>query len=389
MTELGKSFALTGARIDTAVDDRPLENGTILVADGTIVAVGTDIEIPDGYTRYDLTGKYVTPGFIDAHSHTGLIQVGEGNIGRDNNNPGDPVQPLLRALDGIKPDDAGFEDALRHGVTAQCVSPGSTNVIAGQMTLVKNGSLILEETLIDDFSGLKCALGENPKVHYSSLQTTPSSRMGIVKLIREAFLSAIQYDLRKKSGQFFTRDESLEVLCRVLNREKPIRIHAHRIDDIQTAIRIAEEFDLDLVIEHATQGWMIVDWLASKKVHVVLGPINSAGIKQELRGRRLDTARIFEEAGIEFAVMTDAPYERAGALFDDVRLAVRNGLSRETALKSITSVPAKILGQSHRIGGIFPGADADLNIFSDDPFVYENRIDAVIIDGKIKYGAIQ
>ncbi len=392
MTGIPRTFALTGARIHTAVDDSPVEYGTILVAEGVIEAVKTGIEIQKDRMCFNVSGKCITPGFIDAHSHTGLIQLGEGSIGKDNNNPGDPVQPMLRALDGIKPDDEGFNDALQHGVTAQCISPGSTNVIAGQMALVKSGSVILDEILIDGFTGLKCALGENPKVHYSALQTTPSSRMGIVKLIREAFLDAVQYNLAKqdaqKHGRFFAIDESKEVLCRILNREKPIRIHAHRIDDIQTAIRIAEEFNLDLVIEHATQGWMIANWLASKKVAVVLGPINTAGLKQELRGRRLDTARIFEEAGIEFAVMTDAPYERAGALFDDVCLAVRNGLSRETALKSITRVPAKILGQSHRIGGIFPGADADLNIFSGDPFDSRNRIETVIIDGKIKYGVI-
>ncbi len=387
---MDQTYALSGARIYTA-ETGIIDTGAILIENGLIKAVGSDIEIPDGFARYDLRGKCVTPGFIDSHSHIGVFNEGAGSVGHDGNDYGEPVQPMLRALDAIYPDDPAFADALQNGITSLCITPGSGNVIGGQMALIKNRGNIIEEMVVDSFVGLKCAFGENPKVRYSGMNKIPGTRMGIAAMVRKTFMKAIRYQEKKLANteSYFEINPDMEVLLKVLSREVPLRAHAHRMDDIQTAIRIAEEFDLKLVIEHCTEGWTIADFLARKQVPIIIGPLNSTRTKVELRNKSLESPRVLEEAGVEFSIMTDAPVQRVGTLFDDVRLSVRNGLSEETALQTITIRPARILGYDHQIGSIKAGKHADLNIFSGDPFDSRNRIETVIINGKILYGAIQ
>ncbi len=392
MTGLPNQFALVGARIYTAAGE-PLDQGIILIEEGHIKAVGQGIDVPADWTRFDLQGKSITPGFIDAHCHIGVFNEGAGEVGHDGNDYGEPVQPMLRALDAIYPDDPAFVDALQNGITSMCISPGSGNVIGGQMALLKNRGNIVEDMLVDEFVGLKCAFGENPKVRYASLRKIPGTRMGIAAMIRKHFLKASQYNERKtrhhEEEKYFEHDPEMEVLGKILSRDLPLRAHAHRMDDIQTAIRIAEEFDLRLVIEHCTEGWTIADFLARKQVPVIIGPLNSTRTKFELRNKSLESAGVLEKAGVQFSIMSDAPVERIGALFDDVRLAIRNGLSERTALEAITIRPARILGYEKQIGSLESGKQADINVFSGDPFDSRNRVEAVIIDGKLQYGAIQ
>lgn len=390
-------FALTNARIFT-VTKGIIEKGTVLIEFGKISAVGKDIAIPGDIPVYDLNGACVTPGFIDAHCHVGIFNEGTGDIGEDGNDCTDPVTPFLRASDGIYPDDEGFDDARSHGVTTLCVGPGSGNVVGGQMAVVKPRSNILEKMLVTEYIGLKCAFGENPKRVYGERKAMPSTRMGVAALLRKMLREAKQYKqkkeyaLRKNDGdekEPFAEEEAREIVLKVIEGKVPLRAHAHRMDDIQTAIRIASEFEVPIVIEHCTEGYKIAGYLAEKGIPVILGPINGTKPKVELKDATLNAPRILEEAGVTFAIMTDAPVERIGALFDDVRLAIRHGLSPEYGLKSITINAAKILGLDDTIGSIEPGKSADLNVFSGDPFDFRSTIQAVLIDGEVRYGGLE
>lgn len=392
-------LALTRARIFT-VTNGIIEDGTIIVKDGKIDQVGKDVKIPKGIPVYDLAGKSITPGFIDAHCHVGVFNEGTGEIGNDGNDCSNPLAPHLKAADGIYTDDEAFRDALEHGVTTLCIGPGSANVIGGQMALVKPKSRILEEMLLADYIGLKCAFGENPKRVYEQKGIMPLTRMGVAAVLRKALQDALNYQAKKehhdrdkpeegKEKAPFETNYQHEVLLEVLDGKKPLRAHAHRSDDIQTAIRIAEEFGVRIVIEHCTEGHKIADYLAKKGVSVILGPINTSKPKVELRDATIETAKILEDAGVRFAVMTDAPINRIGDLLDNVRLCVRHGLTRETGLKAITIHPAQILGYEKRLGSIEPGKDADLAVFNGDPFDFMATVSASLIEGEVVYGKIE
>lgn len=392
-------FILANCRIYT-VKNGIIENGSIFVKHGKIDKVGIIDSYPDGIPVYDLKGKSVTPGFIDAHCHVGIFNEGTGNIGSDGNDVSSPTTPFLKSVDGIYPDDEAFDDALENGVTTMCIGPGSANVIGGQMAVVKPISNIIDEMVLTDYVGLKCAFGENPKGVYGERNIMPTTRMGVAGVLRKALYEAKNYLLKKefyekkisddgKPQEPFYPEIDKEILIPILKKEKPLRCHAHRMDDIQTAIRIAEEFDVDIVIEHCTEGYKIADFLASKGIKCIIGPLNGTKPKVELKDSTLKAPMILEKAGVDFAVMTDAPVERIGALFDDVRLFVRHGLTEKTALESITINPAQILGFDDQFGSIENGKVADLNIFSGDPFDFRSKIETVIIYGKIEFGDLE
>jgi imidazolonepropionase-like amidohydrolase len=393
-------IALKNVRIFT-VSDGIIENGTILLDKGRIVKVGKSVTFPKGTRIHDLRGKCVTPGFIDAHCHIGIFNEGTGEPGNDGNDMTKPVTPQVKAADGIWPEDEAFRDALEHGITTLCIGPGSGNVVGGQMAVVKPRSLILEEMLVTDYVGLKCAFGENPKRVHGTKGVMPQTRMGVAAVLRETLNDARAYKIKRdfqlakakkaKKGEEpepFIPDPAKEIVVQVLEGKKPLRAHAHRADDIQTAIRIAEEFKVKLVVEHCTEGWKIADFLARKKIPAIIGPINSTKTKVELRDASLKAARILDEAGVTFALMTDAPVERIGSLWDDARLAIRQGLNPETAMKLVTLNAARILGMEDRFGSIEPGKDADLVIFSGDPYDFRSVCTAVLVDGIVRYGAL-
>ncbi len=389
-------YVLKNAKIYT-VENGIIENGSILIKYGKIERIGKEIEIPANIPIYDLKGKSVTPGFIDAHCHVGVFNEGTGEPGNDGNDYSKPVTAEVKAADGIYPEDEGFLDGIENGVTTMCVAPGSANVVGGQIAVVKPKSKILEEMLITDYVGLKCAFGENPKRVYGERHIMPTTRMGVAAVLRKALHDAKNYQALKefklnqkpeegKPVEPFKTDFINEVFLPILKKQKPLRAHAHRMDDIQTAIRIAKEFDINIVIEHCTEGYKIADFLAEKGIPIIIGPLNGTRPKVELKDMTLDAPRILEEAGVKFAVMTDSPVERSGALFDDVRLFIRKGLSEEMGLKSITSIPAEILGLSDRLGSIEIGKDADLNVFDGNPFDFRSKISAVTIEGKLVFG---
>lgn len=382
-------FAITRARIHP-VSGPVIPSGTVLVADGKIQAVGPDLPVPAGYTVIDADGATLVPGFIDAHCHVGLWEEGLKFEGDDGNEMTDPVTPHMRALDGINPEDMGFEDARSAGVTTIFVLPGSANVVGGQPVCLKTAGLSIDTMAIRQPAGLKVAFGENPKRVYHSKNKMPSTRMGIAALMRQSFVDAQNYarkvDRAKEAGEPGPdRDLRMEAIALSLARRVPMRAHAHRADDILTAIRIAEEFNLDLVVEHCTEGHKLAPLLAEKGVRAVVGPSMSCRSKVELRERNYETAAILQQAGVMVAIMTDHPVVPVHHLALCAALAAKAGMGREAALEAITLNAARICGVAHRVGSLEVGKDADMVLLSGHPFDLETNVLTTWIDGAVVY----
>ncbi len=371
-------LVVSGAKILTSSAAGEFK-GDILLEAGKIKELGPEIDIPDEAEVIDASDKVVMPGLIDAHTHVGIWEEGIGKVGADANELSEPITPHLRAIDGINPFDRGFEDALTGGVTTVCTGPGSANVLSGESIALKTYGKTVDEMLIKDPIGAKAAFGENPKKVYGKKEKSPYTRMAIAALLREALEETKNYLKSDEAGY----NIKYEALKKVLTKKIPLKAHAHRADDIMTAVRIAKEYDLDLTIEHGTEGHKIADYLAAEDIPVVFGPTMSGRSKVELRERSFSTAVKLREAGVEIALMTDHPVIPINYLLLVAELAYKAGLSREDALAAITINPAKILGIDEQVGSLEPGKDADLIILADDPFSFNNKIETVIIDGKI------
>jgi imidazolonepropionase-like amidohydrolase len=392
----GNSIAITGGRV-VPVEGEPIEGGTVLITDGTITAVaGPDFTPPAGASVVDATGKWVLPGFIDAHTHLGAREEGEGWAGHDTNELTGPVQAHVRVLDAINPADEGFRDALAGGVLAAGITPGSGNPIGGQTVAVRCWGLTIDDMVLRSPAGMKSALGENPKRVLGERRVNPSSRLGTAAAIRSALADAAAYMAREedqklsnpsseRTGAPVARDLKLEALALVLRREIPWRQHCHRADDIATALRLAAEFGYDLVLDHCTEGYLIVEKIAAAGVAVVTGPLITARSKVELRNRTLANPGVLAAAGIMVAIATDHPVVPVHLLPLQAALAVKEGMDREAALRAVTINPARIMRVSDRIGSLAPGKDADLVIWSGDPFEVMSRAEAAYIGGREVY----
>ncbi|MEO6084349.1 MAG: amidohydrolase [Umezawaea sp.] len=382
------NVAITGGYV-VPIDGDPIEGGTVLVQDGKIVAVGADVEVPDGVEVVDAAGAWVLPGFVEAHGHMGVHEEGEGWAGQDTNEMTDPNGARMRALDAINPDDLGFRDALSGGVTTAVVKPGSGNPIGGQTVAVKMWGRTVDEMLIREPVSVKSALGENPKRVYGDQKKVPSTRQGVAAIIRDAFTKAQDYKARREHAAAedkpFDRDNTLEVLVRVLDREIPWSQHCHRADDIATALRLAEEFGYRLIVNHGTEGHKIADLLAERGIPVIIGPLFTTRSKVELRERSLRNPGILERAGVELAITTDHPVIPIHFLVHQVTLAVKEGLDRANALRTITTTPAKIMGLDDRVGSLKPGLDGDVVIWSGDPLDVLSRALRVFVQGREVY----
>ncbi|MGE5577417.1 MAG: amidohydrolase [Syntrophothermus sp.] len=367
-----------------------IEKGTILIEGGKITAVGKGLAAPKGAEIFDAAGKVITPGIIDAHTHLGIHEEGVGIEGRDYNEKVDPVTPQMRAIDGINPDEPGTKDALAGGVTAVISGPGSANVIGGESVAIKTYGRVIDRMVIRQPAGLKVAFGENPKRVYTELKKTPVTRMGTAALLRQALVAGQNYLARIERAKgdpekMPDRDLGMEAIARVLRREVPMRAHAHRADDMMTAIRIAEEFNVQLTLEHATESHKITDELAKRGIPAVVGPTLIGREKFELRDRTFETPRVLYEAGIKFALMTDHPVIPVQYLPLAAALAVREGLPEDVAMRSITLSAAEIIGVADRIGSIEAGKDADLVIWSRLPLDPQARAEKVFVDGALVY----
>jgi len=371
-----------------------IEEGTLVIEEGKIASLGTDIAIPEGTQVIEAAGKVVMPGLIDAHCHTGVFADGAGPPHSDGNEMTDPITPHARALDALHPSDMAWADLRAAGVTTVLTGPGSGNVIGGQSICVKTaGDTVAEMTLLEP-AGMKIALGENPKRVYGDQKKTPSTRMGNAALLRQALVETQnylakweRYEAKREKGEEAEppeRNLKWEALGKVLTRELKARIHCHRADDILTAIRIAEEFNLDITIEHATEGYMVADLLAGKSIPCVVGPILFSRTKYELRGMTPRNPGLLAKAGVKVAIQTDE-MSAVQYLALNAALAVREGMPEEEALRAITINAAEIIGVADRVGSLEVGKDADVVIFTRHPFDYRSVAEVVIIDGKVVY----
>lgn len=356
--------------------------GDLLIENGKIKELAKNIRAKADEV-IDVEGKYIFPGFVDAHSHIGVFEegVGEGYY-QDGNEMTDPNTAQVRVIDAFYPEDAAIKRALEGGVTTVMVVPGSANPIGGQGAILKFKSKIVDEMIIKEPAGLKMAMGENPKRVYGSQKKLPSTRLGSVAVIREYFLKVQNYMKKKEKGDFYEFDLKMEIGEKVLKREIPARIHAHRADDIITAIRLSEEFGFDLVIEHATEAYKIVDYIKEKGVSLVLGPLFGFRTKLELKDMSFEALRIINEKGILAGLMCDHPVLHLEHANVQAALGMRYGAKEEDLIKMLTINPAKILKIDDRVGSLEPGKDADIAIWNHHPFDIRAKAESVYIEGK-------
>jgi imidazolonepropionase-like amidohydrolase len=366
------------------IEGAPFSDGVVLVQDGAILALGRDVRVPDGVERVDATGKVVLPGLVDAHVHLGVHEEAEGWAGEDTNEMTDPVTAHVRALDAINPADLGFQDAVAGGVLTVNVNPGSGNPIGGQTVAVRCGGRTVDEMVLRAPSGMKSALGENPKRVYGERKELPSTRLGTAAVIRDALVKAANYLAKQErgNGEPAERDLRWEALGMVLRREIPWRQHCHRADDIATAMRLADEFGYRLVIDHGTEAALLADRIAERGVPVLIGPLLTSRSKVELRNRSLANPGRLAAAGVELGIITDHPVVPIQLLHVQAALAVKEGLDAAAALRAVTLTPARVIGVDDRLGSLEPGKAATLCVWSGDPLDVRSRVEAAWIDGR-------
>ncbi len=381
---------IKGGKVFT-MEGEVLDGGFVLIEKGRISKVGQG-EPPGRYLDMaqliDAEGMFIMPGFVDAHCDIGLFEDGIGFEGEDGNEATDPVTPHLRAIDAINPMDRAFEEAVRGGVTTAVTGPGSANVLGGEFVAIKTVGGSVEDMVIKNPVAIKCAFGENPKRVYYEKKTAPMTRMATAALLREALMKAKRYMERKERAKEDKQPEldvKMESLVRVLRKELPLKAHAHRADDIMTALRIAREFDIDMTIEHCTEGHRITETLVREGRGLVVGPGLSSRSKYELRDLTFKTPSILSAAGLDIAIMTDHPVIPIQYLPVCAALAVKEGMDEYKALEAITINAARISGIADRVGSLLPGKDADIAIFDGHPFNYTTKVRYVIVNGNLVY----
>ena len=356
----------------------------ILVENGKIKEIGTNLSVGAEVEIIDATGKQVYPGFVEAHGHIGLDGYGIGYEGMDYNEMNDIVSPQLRGLDGVKAMDPAFAQAARAGVTCVCVGPGSANVLGGTFTTIKTVGKRSDDMVVRDAVAMKCAFGENPKRCYRD--KTDSSRMTTAFKLREALAKAKEYMEKKEAaGDDLSKRPALDMKCEalipVLKGEMPLKAHAHATDDIFTALRIAKEFGVKITLEHVTEGHLIVEELAKENVPLAVGPSLTSASKFELRNKSWTTPGLLAKAGCQVSIITDSPVIPQEYLPLCAGLAVQAGMEPFAALQAITINAAKHAGIADRVGSLEVGKDADIVITDGCPFEVSTKVECVLIEG--------
>lgn len=390
--------------IHNAIQEEPFV-ADILVEDGKIkkIAPMLDESIVKDAEVIDAAGMDIYPGFVEAHCHLGLDGYALGFEGKDYNELNDPITPQLSAIDGINPQDETFRMAREGGVTCVATGPGSSNIIGGTFCVIKTCGKRVDDMVVKEKAAMKIAFGENPKRCYKDKSV--HSRMTVAAKLRDMITKAKIYakkcecagcaegiaavnpaelneELLKKLPAY---DEKLEALIPVIRKEIPLKAHAHRADDIYTAIRIAKEFDLDLRIDHTTDGALIADDLAKEGFPVAVGPSLGHATKYELKNKGFETPGILADAGCPVSIITDSPVIEQRHLALCAGLAVRNGMKEFDALKAITINAAKHIGAAERVGSIEEGKDADFVLMKGKPFAVDSQILYTMIDGTVVY----
>lgn len=382
------------------------QNGYIAADKGKIISLGEDKAVLEELEKridaevigaeltaievIDAKGNYVLPGFVDAHCHIGMCEDSVGFEGDDGNEMTDPVTPQLRAIDAIYHADRSFVEAYESGVTTVVTGPGSANVIGGQFAALKTYGRSVEEMLIREPVAMKVAFGENPKTVYHEKRQSPMTRMATAAILRESLMKAREYkqmqeDYERDSENFDKPDYDMkmEALIKVLKGEIPVKAHAHRADDILTALRIAKEFGLRITIEHCTEGHLITDILLEEKATVITGPFLTDRSKIELKNQSPKAPGIISGAGIKTAIMTDHPCTPVQYLPLCAAVAVKEGMDEVEALKAITINAAEITGIADRVGSLETGKDADIIILDGPPLELKSKVLYTIINGQV------
>jgi len=375
-------LVISGGKILTMGPEGTLQSKQIVVEGERIAAITDKGQIPEDAEHLDASGSYILPAFIDAHTHIGLEEEIYRVEGNDVNETTDPVTPQLQAVDGIHFRDLAFQDALRGGIARVMSMPGSANVIGGQAVFLKTLASDMSGMIYKNPWGLKAALGENPKRVYGEQQKkAPRTRMANASLLREALYKAAR-NLEKDS-----LDPEVEYkqgpLFKVLRKEMPLFLHAHRTDDMLTALRIKEEFDIDMIIQHATEGVLIAEELSRKQIPIFIGPLMVNRAKVEMQEVAFKNARLLKEKGVTFSLISDHPVTPVEHLRVYAALMVREGLDEETALKAMTLHPAQALKVDNELGSIEVGKRADLVCFDGHPLDYRSRVKWVVVDGQV------
>lgn len=378
---------IKNARIKTMAGAE-LENGCILVDDnGKIARIAECIDAPVNAAVVDAGGRLTTPGCVEAHCHIGLHNACLRWEGADyNETTNDPVTPHMRAIDSIYPMDEYFTEAIRGGVTTACTGPGSANVVGGTFAAIKLAGNRIDDMIVKAPAAMKCALGENPKGAFGQDKKSPKTRMGSAAVLRELLFKAKAYCEETDAGEQPKFDMKLEAMLPVMRGDIPLKCHAHRADDILTAIRIAKEFGVKLTLDHCTDGACIADILAEEGYPVIVGPALTSKSKPELASKHFKTPGILHQAGNKVCITTDAPVSTLNYLPLCAGLAASEGLPMDAAWEAITINPATVLGIADRVGSLEPGKDADIVIWTADPLTtVGGRAYIAIIDGKIVY----
>ncbi len=374
-----------------------IQDGVIHVADGKIAEIGARDEIKihpaDCEQVLEIKKGIIMPGLIEAHCHMGITEEKKAMEGDDCNETVNPVTPWLRAIDAINTMDAAFDDAVRAGITSAMIGPGSSNVVGGQFAFIKTRGRRIDELVVKAPAAMKVAFGENPKVNYSGQGKSPSTRMAIAGMLRQELFEAKEYLKRKEqaqeSGEAFQEDFTKECWAPVFRREIPLKAHVHRVDDIFTAIRIAKEFDLNVTLDHCSEGHLVAEELAAEGFPAIVGPDLASRSKIEVQNMAFKTVGILNDSGVMTAVTTDHPVSLIQSLPICAGMAVKAGLKLQEAYRSITIYPAKICGVDDRVGSLEVGKDADIAIFDGNPMEVFTETLYTIIDGQIVYRSIE
>ncbi|MBE4910505.1 amidohydrolase [Bacillus luteolus] len=355
-----------------------LMNADVLTQNGKIKEIGFGIQPTEQTKVIECDGKHLLPGLIDVHTHLGLYDEGTGWAGNDANETIEPLTPHIRALDSVHPLDPAFGDAIRYGITTAHIMPGSSNIIGGTTSVIKTHGNNVSKMLMQPLAGLKVAFGENPKRMHSHGNKESITRMGIMGMLRETFYKALY-------GTHAENDIRVIPIIKALKREIPVRIHAHRADDIMSAVRFADEFNLDFRIEHCTEGHLIVDELADRNLKVSVGPTLTRRSKVELKNKTWKTYQVLTDNGIEVSITTDHPYTPIQYLNVCAAIAVREGMDEHKALEGITITAARNLRIEDQVGSLEVGKDADIVLWNHHPFHFLAKPELTMIGGDIVY----
>nr|MBP3598559.1 amidohydrolase [Eubacterium sp.] len=368
---------------------KPVEHGYVRWNEGKITEIGNMKELGsepfESERVLDAHGGWVMPGLIDAHCHVGIAEEKWGTIGDDCNEMTTPITPHLRGLDGINPMDPAFHDAIMAGVTSLMTGPGSSNPVGGQSVFLKVQGRCVDNMIVKAPAAMKVAFGENPKVNYGNKDAMPGTRMAVAAMIREQLYQACQYQEDKSVGKLEKTDFRMECWLPVLRKKIPLKAHAHRADDILTAIRIAKEFDVRLTLDHCTEGHLIAEEILRSGFPAIVGPDLTARSKLEVQNMSFKTAGVLAKAGVKVAVMTDHPVSLIRYLPLCAGLCVKQGLPMEEGLKAITIHAAEICGVADRVGSLEVGKDADIAVFTGNPMETFTRTLATVVDGEVVY----